>query len=80
MLIRNLGNCGNFAKLERICKALDIAKKNQTQVVIVLDELVYGKNMLVITEVKNYDFNKTNIIVNDEQIPWWDITKVNLIF
>lgn len=80
MLIRNLGNCGNIDKLKRICRALDIAKNNQTKVVIVLDELVYGKNMSVLEEINEYDFNKRELIINGDVFPWWDITKVNLIF
>lgn len=79
-LIREMGNCGSLKKLMRIEEAIKTAKVHKTKIVLVLDPLVYGDFITVIDQIDSYDFNKTEIIINGNSYPWWDITKLNLIF
>lgn len=79
-LIREMGNCGSLEKLTRIVEAIRTAQTHKTKIVLVLDPLVYGDSATVIDQIDSYDFNKTDIIINGNSYPWWDITKLNLIF
>lgn len=79
-LIREMGNCGNLDKLKRITEALNIAISHKVTVMLLLDPLVYGGQFTVIDTVESYDFNKTDIIINGAHYPWWDITKLSLVF
>ena len=89
-MIRDLGNCGNREKLTRILNAWQSAKNNHCGAVIVLDELCYGKSgtcRFTPEEVYNleiagdtrvlYLINKDKVVA---QYPWWDITKVNVLW
>ena len=89
-MIRDLGNCGNFAKLQRILKAWKSAKDNHCGAVIVLDELCYGKTGISrFTPQEVYDLNMSGddrllYLTNGDKIvatyPWWDIVKVNVLW
>lgn len=89
-MIKNYGNCGNIAKLNRILKAWSIAKHNKCGIRIVFDELVYGKNSTIrITDDEIADFTlsgdseylylcKDNIVVN--RTMWWDVTVIQVLW
>lgn len=89
-MIRDLGNCGHFSKLERILNAWQSAKDNQCSVVIVLDELCYGKaGVYRFTPQEVYDItisgNQHDLLLTNgldlvAKYPWWDITKVNVLW
>lgn len=89
-MIRDLGNCGNNEKLQRIIKAWNSAKENHCGVVIVLDELCYGKSGISrFSPQEVYDLeiagNEHELyLIHDKEIvcrlPWWDITKVNVLW
>lgn len=89
-MIRDLGNCGNRGKLERIIKAWQSAKDNHCGAVIVLDELCYGKSGIFrFTPQEVYNLNiagneNTLFLINGDKVvatyPWWDITKVNVLW
>lgn len=89
-MIRDLGNCGNNEKLQRIIKAWNSAKENHCGVVVVLDELCYGKSgVFRFTPQEVYDLevagntHELYLIDNGKVVnmfPWWDITKVNVLW
>lgn len=79
-LIREMGNMGGLNKLMRIDQAIEIAKTYKVKVVLGLDPVVYGNSLVVIDQIDSYDFNKTEITINGNSYPWWDIIKLNLIF
>ena len=83
-LIRDLGNFGSLQKLDRIIKGIEVAKRYQCSLVIVLDPLVYGKNKKVYTSVElseaEINFNKAELFIGKDTYPWWDIDRVNVIF
>lgn len=83
-LIRDLGNLGSLQKLDRIIKGIEVAKKYQCFLVIVLDPIVYGKNAKIYSyeELRNADinFNKDELFIGKDTYPWWDIDKVNVLF
>ena len=79
-LIREMGNCGGLKKLMRIDEAIKAAIRYKTKIILGLDPLVYGNSSIIIDQIDSYDFNKTDIIINGNSYPWWDITKFNLIF
>ena len=83
-LVRNLGNCGNLQKLERIIEGMKVAKQHQCSLVIVLDPMVYGNNAAIYSyeELSNaeIDFNKSELFIGKDTYPWWDIVKVNVLF
>ena len=83
-LIRDLGNFGSLQKLDRIIKGIEVAKRYQCSLVIVLDPIVYGKNKKVYTSVElseaEIDFNKAELFIGKDTYPWWDIDRVNVIF
>lgn len=89
-MIRDLGNCGHFEKLQRILKAWKSAKNNHCGAVIVLDELCYGKTGISrFTPQEVYDLNMSGddrllYLTNGDKVvatyPWWDITKVNVLW
>lgn len=89
-MIRDCGNCGNREKLERIIKAWQSAKDNHCGAVIVLDEVCYGKSGISRFSPKEvYDLDiagNDNVLflINGDKVvatyPWWDITKVNVLW
>lgn len=83
-LIRNLGNCGNLQKLERIIEGIKVAKRHQCSLVIALDPVVWGKNITVYSyeELRDVEinFNKDELFIGKDVYPWWDIDKVNVLF
>lgn len=83
-LIRNLGNCGSLQKLDRIMKGINVAQRYKCSLAIVLDPLVYGKNVKIYSyeEISNIEinFNKTDLFIGKDIYPWWDIDKVNVLF
>ena len=89
-MIRDLGNCGCNEKLHRIIKAWKSAKDNHCGAVIVLDEVCYGKGgVSKFTPQEVYDLNvagdnNTLYLINGDKVvatyPWWDITKVNVLW
>ena len=83
-LIRDLGNFGSLQKLDRIIKGIEVAKRYQCSLVIVLDPLVYGKNKKVYKSIElseaEINFNKTELFIGKDTYPWWDIDRVNVIF
>lgn len=79
-LIREMGNCGSLEKLTRIVEAIKTAMAHKTKIVLGLDPLVYGNSSITIDQIDSYNFNKTDIIINGNSYPWWDVTKLNLIF
>ena len=83
-LIRDLGNFGSLQKLDRIIKGIEVAKRYQCSLVIVLDPTVYGKNKKIYTSVElsevEINFNKTELFIGKDIYPWWDIDKVNVLF
>lgn len=81
-LIRHMGNCGSTDKLIKIMEAIEAAIKHDVMLVIVQDELCYGKNHTLFNpeDLKDYKFNRTSLFIGDNEFPWWDITKVNLLF
>lgn len=88
-MIKDLGNCGNPQKLERIMKAVKSAQENKCCLVIFLDPLVYGKNSFMITseniqEVSFAEHTGDLLIIRDNKVvaslPWWDISKVRVIW
>ena len=83
-LIRDLGNFGSLQKLDRIIKGIEVAKRCQCSLVIVLDPLVYGKNKKVYKCIElseaEINFNKAELFIGKDVYPWWDIDRVNVIF
>ena len=89
-MIRDCGNCGNREKLERIIKAWQSAKDNHCGAVIVLDEVCYGKSGISrFSPQEVYTLNiagdaNTLYLINGDKVvatyPWWDITKVNVLW
>ena len=83
-LIRDLGNFGSLQKLDRIIKGIEVAKRYQCSLVIVLDPLVYGKNKKVYKCIElseaEINFNKAELFIGKDVYPWWDIDRVNVIF
>ena len=83
-LIRDLGNFGSLQKLDRIIKGIEVAKRYQCSLVIVLDPLVYGKNKKVYKSIElseaEIDFNKAELFIGKDAYPWWDINRVNVLF
>lgn len=83
-LIRDLGNFGNLQKLDRIIKGIKVAKSYQCSLVIVLDPVVWGKNITIYSyeELRNAEinFNKDELFIGKDTYPWWDIDKVNVLF
>ena len=83
-LIRDLGNFGSLQKLDRIIKGIEVAKRYQCSLVIVLDPIVYGKNKKIYTSIElnevEINFNKTELFIGKDTYPWWDIVKVNVLF
>ena len=83
-LIRDLGNFGSLQKLDRIIKGIEVAKRYQCSLVIVLDPLVYGKNKKVYKSIElseaEINFNKAELFIGKDVYPWWDIDRVNVIF
>lgn len=83
-LIRDLGNFGNLQKLDRIIKGIKVAKNYQCSLVIVLDPVVWGKNITIYSyeELRNAEinFNKDELFIGKDTYPWWDIDKVNVLF
>lgn len=83
-LIRDLGNFGNLQKLDRIIKGIKVAKSYQCSLVIVLDPVVWGKNIIIYSyeELHNAEinFNKDELFIGKDTYPWWDIDKVNVLF
>ena len=83
-LIRDLGNFGSLQKLDRIIKGIEVAKRYQCSLVIVMDPLVYGKNKKVYKSIElseaEINFNKTELFIGKDTYPWWDIDRVNVIF
>ena len=83
-LIRDLGNFGSLQKLDRIIKGIEVAKRYQCSLVIVLDPIVYGKNKKIYTSIElnevEINFNKTELFIGKDTYPWWDIDKVNVLF
>lgn len=88
-MIKDLGNCGNQQKLERIMSAVQSAQENKCCIVIFLDPLVYGKNSFMITseniqEVSFAQHNDDLLVIRDNKVitslPWWDIIKVRVIW
>lgn len=75
-----MGNCGNLKKLVRIDQAINAAIKHKVRIIIWLDPLVYENGSIIIDQIDSYDFNKTDIIINGNSYPWWDIKRLNLIF
>ena len=83
-LVRNLGNCGNLQKLERIIEGIKVAKRYQCSLIIALDYIVYGKNVKIYSYEElskaEIDFNKNELFIGKDTYPWWDIDKVNVLF
>ena len=83
-LIRDLGNFGSLQKLDRIIKGIEVAKRYQCSLVIVMDPLVYGKNKKVYKCIElseaEINFNKAELFIGKDVYPWWDIDRVNVIF
>lgn len=88
-MIRNMGNCGNKEKLNRIYCAFQSAQQNQCGIIFVLDPLVYGKQVTILNseEVHGshlcHDRHAIYIVCGTEVVhtlPWWDITKVNVLW
>lgn len=88
-MIKDLGNCGNQQKLERIMSAVQSAQGNKCCLVIFLDPLVYGKNSFMVTseniqEVSFAEHNSDLLVIRDNKViaslPWWDIIKVRVIW
>ena len=84
ILIRDLGNFGSLQKLDRIIKGIEVAKRYQCSLIIVLDPIVYGKNAKIYSyeELRNAEvnFNKDELFIGKDTYPWWDIDKVNVLF
>ena len=83
-LIRDLGNFGSLQKLDRIIKGIEVAKRYQCSLVIVMDPLVYGKNKKVYKCIElseaEINFNKAELFIGKDTYPWWDIDRVSVIF
>lgn len=88
-MIKDLGNCGNPQKLERIMNAIKSAQENKCCLVIFLDPLVYDENSFMITseniqEVSFVQHNDDLLIIRDNKVidtlGWWDIYKVRVIW
>lgn len=83
-LIRDLGNFGSLQKLDRIIKGIEVAKRYQCSLVIVMDPLVYGKNKKVYKCIElseaEINFNKAELFIGKDVYPWWDIDRVGVIF
>lgn len=83
-LIRDLGNFGSLQKLDRIIKGIEVAKRYQCSLVIVMDPLVYGKNKKVYKCIElseaEINFNKAELFIGKDVYPWWDIDRVSVIF
>lgn len=88
-MIKDLGNCGNPQKLERIMKAVKSAQENRCCLVIFLDPLVYDKNSFMITseniqEVSFAQHNDELLVIRDSNVigtfAWWDIYKIRVIW
>lgn len=88
-MIKDLGNCGNLQKLERIMKAVKSAQENRCRLVIFLDPLVYSKNSFMITseniqEVSFAQHNDELLVIRDSKViatfTWWDIYKIRVIW
>lgn len=88
-MIKDLGNCGNPQKLERIMKAIKSAQENKCCLAIFLDPLVYGKNSFMVTskniqEVSFAEHDGDLLVIRDNKVVtsllWWDIYKVRVIW
>lgn len=85
-MIRDLGNCGNIAKIERIFKAFESAKNNECGLRFILDPLVYGTDNIVTIGHSNIktaiiSANKTDLFIMTNEgvtitLPWWDIDRM----
>lgn len=88
-MIKDLGNCGNLQKLERIMKAVKSAQENKCCLVIFLDPLIHGRNSFMITSenIQKVSFAKHNdelLVIRDSEViatfTWWDIYKIRVIW
>lgn len=89
-MIKNYGNCGNIGKLHRILKAWSTAKRNDCGILIIFDELVYGKNNVI--RITDDEINEISLSVDDTDLyickdnivvnrrGWWDITAIKVLW